>query len=138
MPISYWGEAAATATYLINRVPSSSIDFQTPLQALTTAIVAPIVPELPLRVFGCIAYVHLYKHQRSKLNPRALRCVFVGYDNNKKGYRCYHPPTKRMYVTMDVVFHEEKMFSFTSLNIKGRIIMKFKLLIIWTRNSMLT
>ncbi|KAJ9535774.1 hypothetical protein OSB04_un001074 [Centaurea solstitialis] len=110
MPISYWGEAAATATYLINRVPSSSIDFQTPLQALTTTVVAPIVPELPLRVFGCIAFVHLYKHQRSKLNPRALRCVFVGYDNNKKGYRCYHPSTKHMYVTMDVVFHEEKMF----------------------------
>ncbi|RVW93233.1 hypothetical protein CK203_022412 [Vitis vinifera] len=31
------GEAITSAAYLINRVPSSSIDFQTPLQALTNA-----------------------------------------------------------------------------------------------------
>ena len=26
MPLSYWGHALASATYLINRVPSSTID----------------------------------------------------------------------------------------------------------------
>ncbi|RVW89075.1 Retrovirus-related Pol polyprotein from transposon RE1 [Vitis vinifera] len=51
-PISYWGEAITSATYLINRVPSSSINFQTPLQALTNAVVAPTIPNLPPRVFG--------------------------------------------------------------------------------------
>ncbi|RVW24667.1 Retrovirus-related Pol polyprotein from transposon TNT 1-94 [Vitis vinifera] len=52
-PISYWGEAITSAAYLINRVPSSSINFQTPLQALTNVVVAPTVPNLPPRVFGC-------------------------------------------------------------------------------------
>lgn len=110
MPLSYWGEAAAIATYLINHVPSSSIEFQTPLQAVTTKVISPVIPDLPLRVFGCVAFIHLHKHQWSKLNPRALRCVSVGYAQNTKGYRCYHPPTKHTYVTMDIVFHEEKMF----------------------------
>ncbi|KAL6350430.1 hypothetical protein AAG906_004381 [Vitis piasezkii] len=58
IPISYWGEVITSATYLINRVPSSPINFQTPLQALTNAIVAPTVPNLPPRVFvnfPCIA-----------------------------------------------------------------------------------
>ncbi|KAH9656898.1 reverse transcriptase Ty1/copia-type domain-containing protein [Citrus sinensis] len=32
MPISYWGEALASAAYLINRTPSSSFGFQTPFQ----------------------------------------------------------------------------------------------------------
>ncbi|RVW17952.1 Retrovirus-related Pol polyprotein from transposon RE1 [Vitis vinifera] len=52
-PISYWGEAITSAAYLINRVHSSSINFQTPLQALTNVIVAPTVPNLPPHVFGC-------------------------------------------------------------------------------------
>ncbi|RVX19137.1 Retrovirus-related Pol polyprotein from transposon TNT 1-94 [Vitis vinifera] len=92
-PISYWGEAITSAAYLINRVPSSAINFQTPLQALTNVVVAPTVPNLPPRVFGCVAFVHLHKHQRTKLTSHALQCVFVGYALHKKGYRCYHPPT---------------------------------------------
>ncbi|WJZ94687.1 hypothetical protein VitviT2T_013525 [Vitis vinifera] len=114
-PISYWGKAITSIAYLINRVPSSSINFQTPLQALTNGVVAPTVPNLPPRVFGSVAFVHLHKHQRTKLTSHALQCVFVGYALHKKGYRCYHPPTRRMYITMDVVFHEDSMyFSFES------------------------
>ncbi|RVW48827.1 Retrovirus-related Pol polyprotein from transposon TNT 1-94 [Vitis vinifera] len=109
-PISYWGEAITSTAYLINRVPSSSINFQTPLQALTNAVVTPTVPNLPPRVFGCVAFVHLHKHQRTKLTSHALQCVFVGYALHKKGYRCYHPPTQQMYITMDVVFHEDSMY----------------------------
>ncbi|RVW73979.1 Retrovirus-related Pol polyprotein from transposon TNT 1-94 [Vitis vinifera] len=108
--ISYWGKAITSATYLINQVLSNSINFQTPLQALTNVIVAPTVPNLPPRVFGCVASVHLYKHQRTKLTSHALQCVFVGYALHKKGYRCYHPPTQQMYIIMDVVFHEDSMY----------------------------
>ena len=79
MPLCYWGEAFFSAAYLINRVPSRSIDFQTPFQTLTEAVMAPTVPNLPPHVFGCVAFVHLHEHQRSKLTPRALKCIFVGY-----------------------------------------------------------
>ena len=94
IPISYWGEAITSIAYLINRVPSSSIDFQTPLQALTNVVVAPIVTNLPPFVFGCVAFMHLHKHQRTKLTSRTLQCVFIGYALHKKGYQCYHPPTR--------------------------------------------
>ena len=86
MPLSYWGEALTSAAYLINRVPSSTINFQTPSQALAEAVVAPTIPNLPPHVFGCVAFVHLHKHQRNKLSPRALRCVFLGYVAYQKGY----------------------------------------------------
>ncbi|XP_026444132.1 LRR receptor-like serine/threonine-protein kinase FLS2 [Papaver somniferum] len=110
MPLTYWGEALTCAAYLINRVPSSTIVFQTPHQALAEAVVAPTIPNLPPHVFGCVAYVHMHKNQRDKLAPRALKCIFVGYATTKKGYRCYHPPTKRTFVTLDVVFHEDIMY----------------------------
>ena len=35
MPLSYWGEALISTTYLINRIPFSTIAFKTPFQALT-------------------------------------------------------------------------------------------------------
>jgi hypothetical protein len=65
---------------------------------------------LPPRVFGCVAYVHLHKNQRSKLDPYALRCLFLGYAVHQKGYRCYDPSTRGMYVTMDVTFVESEPF----------------------------
>ena len=107
MPLSCWGHALTSATYLINRVPSNTIDFRTPSQALIEAIIAQVGPNLPPHVFGCVAFVHLHKRQSNKLTHRALRCVFLGYAAYQKGYRCYHPPRKRMFVTMDVVFHED-------------------------------
>ena len=69
MPLSYWGHALTSAAYLINRVPSSNIDFRTPSQALIKAIVAPVGPNLPPHVFGYVAFVHLHKRQRNKLTP---------------------------------------------------------------------
>ena len=54
--------------------------------------------------------MHLHKGLRTKLEPQALRCVFVGYALHQKGYRCYHPHSRKLYVTFDVVFHENDMY----------------------------
>ncbi|CAL8998283.1 unnamed protein product [Prunus brigantina] len=110
MPRFFWGEAVCSAVYLINRVPSSVLNFQTPLQALLQFCALHSTPNLEPRVFGCVTFVHLYTHQRNKLEPRALKCVFIGYAQHQKGYRCYHPPTQKLYITMDVVFREEEMY----------------------------
>lgn len=119
MPLSYWGEALNSTAYLINQMPSSSIDFRTPFQALSDAVVAPIVPNLPPHIFGCAAFVHLHKHQCNKLTPRALRCVYLGYATHQKGYRCYHPPTRRMFITMDVVFRKDSMYFSSEPELQG-------------------
>ena len=65
---------------------------------------------IPPRIFGCVAFVHLHKNQRTKLDPCVVQCLFLGYAVHKKGCRCYDPTTKRTYVTMDVTFLESDTF----------------------------
>ncbi|CAL9000930.1 unnamed protein product [Prunus brigantina] len=110
MPKMFWSDAILYAVYLLNRMPSSVHGYKTPLDVLTLTHPLPSVLTLHPRIFGCIAYVHILKHLRSKLDPCALKCVFVGFSPYSKGYRCYHPPTKRTYVTMDVTFSELSMY----------------------------
>ena len=106
----WWEEAITTAVYLLNRVPTSVLNFQTPSDKLATYMDIPSHLIIPPRIFGCVAFVNLQKHLRTKLDPCALKCVFVGYHPFQKGYRCYHPTTQNFYVSMDVTFSEHEMF----------------------------
>ncbi|KAI5345912.1 hypothetical protein L3X38_013789 [Prunus dulcis] len=90
-----WGHAVLSAAYLINRTPSLVLDFKTPHDVFGDHVSPISVSKLPPKVFGCVAYVHVYFHQRSKLDPCALRCVFIGYSSTQKGYKCYHPHTQK-------------------------------------------
>nr|KYP54934.1 Retrovirus-related Pol polyprotein from transposon TNT 1-94 [Cajanus cajan] len=118
VPKSYWGEAVLTATYLINRLPSRVLDGVSPVQVMTSFYPSiPIMTSLQSRVFGCSVFVHVHSTHRGKLDPRAIKCVFIGYASNKKGYKCYHPQSRRVYVSKDVTFHEtESFFSSTHLS----------------------
>lgn len=43
---------------------------------------------------------------RTKLEKKAIRCIFTGYDEQKKGWRCIDPTTNKAYVSPHVVFDE--------------------------------
>ncbi|MCO5583827.1 hypothetical protein L7F22_037742 [Adiantum nelumboides] len=58
------------------------------------------------KVFGCIAYVHVRDALRTKLDPKAEKCVFIGYSVEQKGYKCYNHVTRQVRVSKDVVFEE--------------------------------
>ena len=47
-------------------------------------------------MFGCPSYVH---ESRGKLEPRAHKCIFLGYRREVKGYRLWHPISR--HVTFD-------------------------------------
>lgn len=55
---------------------------------------------------GSICYVHISKSSRTKLDPKARRCIIVGYDEHKKGWRCMDPQTQKVFTSRDVVFDE--------------------------------
>ena len=90
VPKSFWGEVVLTTTYLINRLPSWILNYSSSIETLSR-----FFPKfdgfnhLSPRIFGCVAFVHIYAHQRTKLDPRALKCIFVGYSPTKRSYKCF-------------------------------------------------
>lgn len=110
VPSHYWPEAIATANYLSNHLPTKSLNYATPFDTLQTHTHVPLTHSLPPCVFGCVVYVHLSKRSRHKLEPRAIKCVFVGYGVHQKGYLCLDPVTNHLYTTIDYDFVEIKIF----------------------------
>ena len=107
VPKVFWGDAVLTACHLINRMPSHVLDGCTP-----HATLFPTTPPFPVapRVFGCVCFVHQLSPGTDKLDPRAIKCVFLGYSRTQKGYRCYSPSLRRFFVSADVTFFESTPF----------------------------
>ncbi|KAJ9568078.1 hypothetical protein OSB04_004044 [Centaurea solstitialis] len=79
MPLKFWPFAVTTATYLINRLPTTTLQNDSPYLQL--------FHKLPnynkLRSFGCLAYPWLRPYSNHKLQPRSKPCIFVGYSSSQ-------------------------------------------------------
>ena len=53
---------------------------------------------------------------QDKLFAKATKCIFLGYSQLQKGYRCYSPDTHRYFLSADVTFFEDSSF-FSSSNL---------------------
>ncbi|KAG8488904.1 hypothetical protein CXB51_016855 [Gossypium anomalum] len=95
LPKSFWAEAASTACFLINRSLSVAIEKKTQQE-----------------IFGYPAYAHV---DNGKLEPRSIKCVFLGYKAGVKGYKLWCPENRKVVISRDVVFDETAMLPNLSL-----------------------
>ena len=96
-------------------MPSKVLEWKTPIEMLK----GENKFILPLKVFGCVCFVKDNRQMVGKLDPRAVKCIFVGYSDTQKGYKCYHPPSKKYFVSMDVTFRESKPYFSTKSSLQG-------------------
>ncbi|KAJ9550673.1 hypothetical protein OSB04_014718 [Centaurea solstitialis] len=101
-PARFWGEAAFTAVYTINRHPTPILHNKSPYEVLHGVLPAYDL----LKVWGCACFVQLQPHEHNKLEPRARLCLFLGYGIEHKGYRCWDPVSKRLRISRNVTFWE--------------------------------
>ena len=82
LPLSFWGYALETTAFTLNGAPSKFVE-TTPYELWYGKR-----PKLSfLKVWGCDAYVK--KLQPEKLEPKAEKCVFIGYPKETVGYTFY-------------------------------------------------
>lgn len=114
VPKNLWGQAVLTAAYLINRMPSKVLEWKTPIEMLK----GENKFILPLKVFGCVCFVKDNRPALGKLDPRSVKCIFVGYSDTQKGYVCWSPVERKLFVSMDVTFREHEPYYDASSHIR--------------------
>ena len=99
--ISFWGYALETDAFLLNKVPTKSVD-NTPYE-----IWHGKKPKLSYtRIWGCTAYV---KHASpDKFGARSDKCKFVGYLKKTIGYYFYNPIEQKEFVSKHATFLEKE------------------------------
>ena len=109
--ISFWEDCVTTATFIINRTPSSLLKHNSPFNILFNK-----EPDYhALQSSGCLAFASILSSSRNKFFPKAVPAVFVGYPRGYKGYKLYSLDTKKFFVSRDVVFHES-IFPFQTIS----------------------
>lgn len=82
LPKTLWVLACYATIYCRNRSPTSTLSNSTPYEQWHH--VKP--NHLHLRRFGCLAYRHIRKEERSKFDPKAAPYTFVGYALDSSAY----------------------------------------------------
>ncbi|KAL4385189.1 hypothetical protein GQ457_15G016970 [Hibiscus cannabinus] len=62
-----------------------------------------------LRIFGCPTYVHVPGDERSKLDAKSKKGIFLGYKKDVKGYKFWDPVARKMVISRDAIFDEQSM-----------------------------
>lgn len=72
------------------------------------SVVKPSVEHF--RVFGCVSHVHVSDARRTKLENKSFTCVLLGVSEESKAYRLYDPVSKKIVISRDVIFEEERQW----------------------------
>uniref|UniRef100_A0A2N9HA88 CCHC-type domain-containing protein n=1 Tax=Fagus sylvatica TaxID=28930 RepID=A0A2N9HA88_FAGSY len=81
LPKIFWAEAVDMACYIINRSPRVALD-------------GKVAEEVK---------------NRSKLDPKSKKCIFLGFKKGVKGYKLWDPVAQKVVISRDVVFDEKSM-----------------------------
>ena len=99
----WWAEAVMTAAYILNRIPNSANPHVSPIQLLFH-----VKPDLQhLRVFGARGFVFVDKAKRTKLDPKAHACIFLGYAVGSKGYRVWDLEAEKLVISRTIQLQEQ-------------------------------
>lgn len=93
IPKRFLADAVFTAYFLINRMPSSvlhsEISYHTLFPNKSLFLINP-------RIFGSTCFVRDVRPHITKLDPKSLKYIFLGYPQLQKGYCCYCSSIKKI------------------------------------------
>nr|GEW83852.1 retrovirus-related Pol polyprotein from transposon TNT 1-94 [Tanacetum cinerariifolium] len=116
LPKSFWGYALEFTARILNMVPTKKVE-RTPYKIWNEK-----APKLSyLRVWGCGALVK--RDTPDKLDPRSIKCIFVGYPKETMGYYFYYPPENKIFVVRNAEYFEDNLIVQEASRSHGPLIM---------------
>jgi len=102
LPKIYWSYSVIHSAHIINMLPTPVLNDFSPHEMLYKT------PQdfNQLKVFGSLCYGSTLSTNRSKFDPRASKCVFIGFKKGTKGYILFNIQSRVIFVSRDVVFYE--------------------------------
>jgi hypothetical protein len=85
LPKIFWAEVVDMACYIINRSPKVALNGKVAAEVWT----GQEVDYSFMRIFRCPTYVHISGEDRSKLDPKSKKCIFLGFKKGVKGYKLW-------------------------------------------------
>lgn len=116
MSLNTYGDVISPLLISSIALPTWPLNFETPLSLLIKKYPHMSTSNnLPLKTFWMYNLCSCYDHHYNKLDPRAIKIVFIGYSPTQKGYCYYCPQTRKTYVSRDVTFVEDTPYFFSTL-----------------------
>jgi hypothetical protein len=106
LPLQFWADDVNIVAYLINRGPSISLDGV----IIEESWIGKKVNYSFLKTFGCEAFVHIDKENRTKLEAKSKKCTFIGYGVNDFGYCLWDYENQKIIRSRDVIFNYKFMY----------------------------
>ncbi|GJW86329.1 retrotransposon protein, putative, ty1-copia subclass [Tanacetum coccineum] len=105
LPKSFWDYVIESAARILNMVPTKKVE-KTPYEVWHGQ-----APKLSyLKVWGCEALVKRdTMTKRDKLEPKSIKCIFIGYPKETMGYSFYYPRENKIFVARNVEFLENSL-----------------------------
>ncbi|GJZ81883.1 zinc finger, CCHC-type containing protein [Tanacetum coccineum] len=99
--------ALESVARILNMVPTNKVD-KTPYEVWHGQ-----APKLSyLKVWGCEALVKRHTLTKpDKLEPKSIKCIFVGYPKEMIGYSFYYPPENKVFFARNVEFLENSLIT---------------------------
>jgi hypothetical protein len=63
-----------------------------------------------LKIFGCEAFVHIDKENRTNLEEKSKKCTFIGYGVNDFGYCLWDYENKKIIRSRYFIFNEKFIY----------------------------
>ena len=100
--LHFWVDCILSTAHIINIIPTPLLSNKYSYQLLFSKL--PSYSHL--KVFGCLAYVLALSRYRTKFDPKATPCIFIGYPHDMKGYKFYNLQTQSVIISRNAIFHE--------------------------------